>query len=129
MYKALAVAILFFCSVASANITVHAQDTNIEPDPQPEKTNKMMPIMLECDGMPEKLFDLVQNEKYDEKPFASGYAIVRSAVTGQFFNVQTFMLVNVDSRSFTLIGIFEDGSACLLLNGNGFMPYMPGKQL
>lgn len=127
MLKALAVAIMFFCSVASATIIGHAQE--LQPDPQPEKTSKMMPIMLECDGRPEVLFDLVQNEKYDEKPFASGMTIVRSAVTGQFFNVQTFMLVNVDTRSFTMIGVFADGSACLLLNGNSFAPYIPGNPL
>lgn len=128
MYRALAFAILFFCSVASATIIGHAQE--IQPETQPKKTNKMMPIMLECDAEPKNLFDLVQNEKYQEKPFAAGAAIVRSAVTGQFFKVQTFMLVNVETRSFTLIGIFEDGSGCLLLNGNSFTPYIqPGRNL
>jgi len=123
MYKALAVAIMFFCSVANAT----AQE--FKPDQQPEKTNKIMPIMLECDNDPSNLFKLVQNETYDEQPFASGNAIVRSAVTGEFFNVQTFMLVNAETRSFSLIGVFGDGSGCLLLNGNTFTPYIPRNTL
>lgn len=127
MYKALLVAITLFCSVASASIISHAQE--LTPDPKPESTNKMMPIMLECDSEPKKLFDLVTNSQYAEQPFAAGKVIIRSAVTGGFANVQAYMLVNSVSRSFSIIGVFEDGSACLLLNGNSFAPYIPQKSL
>jgi len=127
MYKAVIVAVTLLCSLASASIIGHAQE--ITPDPQPERTNKLMPIMLECDSEPKKLFDLVTNEQYGEDPFAAGKVIVRSAVTGGFANVQAYMLVNSESRSFSIIGVFEDGSACLLLNGNSFAPYIPQKTL
>jgi hypothetical protein len=124
MFRLLTTILFSLCFV----VNVNAQ--NITPDPQPEKTTKMMPIMLECDAEPKNLFDLVQSEKYQEQPFAAGSAIVRSAVTGQFFPIQTFMLVNVETRSFSMIGIFQDGSGCLLLNGHSFTPYIePGRKL
>jgi hypothetical protein len=124
MLRILTTIFISLCFVANVN----AQ--NLTPDTQPEKTTKMMPIMLECDAEPKNLFDLVQSEKYQEQPFAAGSAVVRSAVTGQFFNVQTFILINIETRSFTMIGIFEDGTGCLLLNGNSFTPYMgPGQKL
>jgi len=123
MLKVLTVVTLFFLS--GINIA-SAQD--ITPDQQPEKTNKLFPVMLECDGEPEKIFSLVQN-KYGEEPFASGSIIVRSAVTGQFFEAKAFMLVNPDTKSFSLIGMFADGSGCMLINGNTFSPYLKGNAL
>lgn len=123
MLKVLTVVTLFFLS--GINIA-SAQD--ITPDQQPEKTHKLFPVMLECDSQPEKIFSLVQN-KYGEKPFAAGSILVRSAVTGQFFEAKAFMLVNPDTKSFSLIGMFADGSGCMLINGNKFTPYIEGKPL
>ena len=117
MYRVLTVVILFFCFVTTA----YAQDTT--PDQQPEKTMKLFPIMLQCDSEPKKIFDVVQSEKYQELPFASGKVYVRSAVTGQIFNAELYMLMNPDTRSFSLIGIFKDGSGCLMMTGNTFSPY------
>ena len=122
MYRVLTVVTLFFLSVQIAS----AQD--ITPDQQPEKTHKLFPVMFECDEKPEKIFSLVQN-KYGEKPFASGNVLIRSAVTGQFFEAQAFMLVNPDTASFSLIGIFADGSGCMIINGNTFSPYLKGNTL
>lgn len=117
MFRVLTVVILFFCFAGIA----YAQD--ITPDQQPEKTMKLFPIMLQCDSEPKKIFDVVQSEKYQELPFGSGKVYVRSAVTGQIFNAELYMLMNPDTRSFSLIGIFEDGSGCLMMTGNTFSPY------
>jgi len=122
MFRLLTTILFSLCFVVNAN----AQD--ITPDPQPERTNKLFPVMLECDGEPEKIFSLVQN-KYGEEPFASGNILVRSAVTGQFFEAQAFMLVNPDTKSFSLIGMFADGSGCMIINGNTFSPYIKGNRL
>lgn len=117
MYRVLTVVILFFCFVTTA----YAQDTT--PDQQPEKTSKLFPIMLQCDSEPKKIFDVVQSEQYKELPFGSGKVFVRSAVTGQIFNAELYMLMNPDTRSFSLIGIFGDGTGCLMMTGNTFSPY------
>lgn len=119
LYKLFATFLISFFLVANS----YAQETEI--DPKPEKTNKLFPIMLECDGKPEKIFSIVQ-DKYNEKPFGAGNVLVRSAITGQFFSAEAFMLVNPETRSFSIIGVFADGSGCMLINGNTFSPFIKG---
>tara|TARA_B100001287_G_scaffold136957_1_gene115271 strand:+ start:2769 stop:3143 length:375 start_codon:yes stop_codon:yes gene_type:complete len=122
LYKLFATILVSFFLVAGNSI---AQETEI--DPKPQKTNKLFPIMLECDAKPEKIFGLIQDD-YDEKPFGAGNVIVRSAITGQFFAAEAFMLVNPDTLSFSIVGIFADGSGCMLINGKGFTPYVQGEK-
>lgn len=120
LYKLFATILVSFFLVANS----YAQETEIQPKIKP--TNKLFPIMLECDTKPENIFGLIQ-DKYEEKPFGAGSVIVRSAITGQFFAAEAFMLVHPERRSFSIVGVFADGSACLLINGNSFTPYVKGE--
>lgn len=62
--------------------------------------------------------------KYDEPLLFIGTGLTFSATTGQPLRGGMAFYVNQDSGSWTLLQIFPDGMACMIMNGATFQPYM-----
>ena len=77
---------------------------------------------LPCEADAKKMFNVVQ-QQYGELPFASGQTLAQSAQNGQYFQAEMFMLVNPTTKTYSIIGVFADGTACMFVNGRMFTPY------
>jgi hypothetical protein len=85
---------------------------------------KKLMITIECDSDPSKLLDLAQGPQYQEIPFAGAKAILKpSAMNGQAVPVELLLTVNPDTRSFSILALFADNHACLVVPGGSFAPY------
>lgn len=78
-----------------------------------------MGIALECDSKVQNMLDLVQ-DKYGEQPFVTGQGLVQN-ITGKWQAAEVMMLVNPESKSFSVIIMDPvSGLACMLLAGQKF---------
>lgn len=85
---------------------------------------KKLMITIECDSDPSQLLDLAQGEQYQEIPFAGAKAILKpSQMGGRAVPVELLITVNPDTRSFSILGLFADNHACLIVPGGSFAPY------
>ncbi len=69
-----------------------------------------------------KMSNLVIN-KYGEKPLFQGEGLQFAAQTGQPFQSAMMFFVNQDTGTWSLISLYEDGTACMVANGRKFEPY------
>ena len=69
-----------------------------------------------------KMSNLVMN-KYGEKPLFQGEGLQFAAQTGQPFKSAMMFFVNQDTGTWSLISLYEDGTACMVANGRKFEPY------
>lgn len=53
-----------------------------------------------------------------------GAAGVMSAQDGELYSSQMFFFVNQETGNWSVVGVYGDGTACLLTNGVGFTPYV-----
>lgn len=99
------------------------QDHEGLPNIEPQADPKTLFIMLQCDGVNKNLIDMVTG-KYEEDILAKASGLVADAQTGRFHNGQMLLTVNPDTRSWSLLGIFADGTGCMITNGRDFTPYV-----
>jgi hypothetical protein len=69
-----------------------------------------------------KMSDLVMN-KYGEQPLFQGEGLQFSAQNGQPYRSSMMFFVNQDSGTWSLVSLYEDGTACMVANGRKFEPY------
>ena len=85
---------------------------------------KKLMITIECDSDPSQLLDLAQGPQYQEIPFAGGRAILKpTQMGGQAVPVELLITVNPNTRSFSILALFADNHACLVVPGGSFAPF------
>ena len=88
---------------------------------QEQEQSKRFITTQACDPV-EKMSNLVMN-KYGEKPLFQGEGLQFAAQTGQPFKSAMMFFVNQDTGSWSLVSLYEDGTACMVANGRKFEPY------
>ena len=69
----------------------------------------------------EKMTETIK--KYKEDLLFSGTGLTFSAQTGQPYNGGMFFFTNQQTGSWTIMQVFPDGMACMIMNGKNFQPY------
>jgi len=88
---------------------------------QEQNQSKRFITTQACDPVV-KMSDVVMN-KYGEKPLFQGEGIQFAAPTGQPYKSAMMFFVNQDSGTWSLVSLYEDGTACMVANGRTFEPY------
>ena len=118
MLKKLILPIIVFASVATAsmtsNITAFAQDNRTE------NTAKEFFVKQPCDVLP-KLVDVVKGYKEDVLFMGEGMSFAAS--NGQGYMGGMMFFTNQDTGTWSMLQLFGDGTACLVMNGRNFTPY------
>jgi hypothetical protein len=63
-------------------------------------------------------------QEYGEKPLFSGLTIQIAAANGQAYTSDAMFFVNQESGTWSLIGMYADGTGCLIASGTDFSPYV-----
>ena len=69
-----------------------------------------------------QITDTIMN-KYGEKPLHSGRGMQRSSSDSKEYWSSMMFFVNQDSGTWTLVSLYEDGTAWMVANGGEFKPY------
>ena len=88
---------------------------------QEQNQSKRFITTQACDPVV-KMSDVVMN-KYGEQPLFQGEGIQFAAPTGQPYKSAMMFFVNQDSGTWSLVSLYEDGTACMVANGRKFEPY------
>jgi len=88
---------------------------------QEQNQSKRFITTQACDPVV-KMSDVVMN-KYGEQPLFQGEGIQFAAPTGQPYKSAMMFFVNQDSGTWSLVSLYEDGTACMVANGRDFEPY------
>jgi hypothetical protein len=88
---------------------------------QEQNQSKRFITTQACDPVV-KMSDVVMN-KYGETPLFQGEGIQFAAQTGQPYRSSMMFFVNQDSGTWSLVSLYEDGTACMVSNGRNFEPY------
>jgi len=104
------------------------EDTMNVPQPSPPKIETEIPLQppvllifpeaLPCH--PVNLWLEKIQDEYAMLPFAQGRAVVRNATTGAFDRPEMLMMVNPLTKKFMLLGLWDNGYACILASGENF---------
>ena len=62
-------------------------------------------------------------KKHGEMPLAMGRAILKDARTQKIHKVDMVLALNVKTNTYTIIGVFKDGTGCIILTGMDFARY------
>lgn len=62
-------------------------------------------------------------EQHGEKPLFLGEGLTFQSGTSQPFKGGMLFTVNQDEGNWTLFQVFQDGMACMIMNGGKFSPY------
>jgi len=118
MFKKVILPIIVFASVATAsmtsNITAFAQD-NGNPN-----TAKIFVAKQPCDVLP-KMIDVIKG--YKEELLFTGEGMSFAAQSGKGFMGGMMFFTNQDTSTWSMLQLYGDGTACLVMNGRGFVPY------
>jgi hypothetical protein len=118
MFKKVILPIIVFASVATAsmtsNITAFAQD-NGNPN-----TAKIFVAKQPCDVLP-KMIDVIKG--YKEELLFMGEGMSFAAQSGKGFMGGMMFFTNQDTNTWSMLQLYGDGTACLVMNGRGFVPY------
>lgn len=87
-------------------------------EPQGEKPT--MFTRSPCDPLP-KMVETI--ETYGEELLFTGNGMTFSAQTGQPFIGGMMFFVNQDKGTWSVVQLFKDGMACMVMNGRDFTPY------
>jgi|TARA_B100000780_G_scaffold127844_1_gene89594 hypothetical protein len=79
---------------------------------------------LTCNSDTQLPFDIVK-EKHGEEGVAMGKAVIQDARTKTIHTIDLVITLNIESRKFTLIGIFADGTGCIIASGKDFQRFQP----
>ena len=88
---------------------------------QEQNTTKRFITTQACDSVV-KMSDIVMN-KYGESPLFRSMGLQFAAPQGQPYRSDMMFFVNQDSGTWSLIALYEDGTACMVANGKNFEPY------
>ena len=88
---------------------------------QEQNQSKRFITTQACDPVV-KMSDVVMS-KYGEQPLFQGEGIQFAAPTGQPYKSAMMFFVNQDSGTWSLVSLYEDGTACMVANGRTFEPY------
>jgi hypothetical protein len=88
---------------------------------------KRLVVVLECDSDSNRILSMVQGDPYWEQPFSVGRGVLQVAPSGTA-PMDTVITVNPQTLTYTIIALFEDGHACLIVPGSDFAPYAPQEQ-
>ena len=116
MLKNIVLTIALFTSVASAGIVANiasAQD-------QEKNTAKEFYVKQPCDVLP-KMMDVVKGYKEDLLFMGEGMSFAAS--NGQGYMGGMMFFTNQDTGTWSMLQLFGDGTACLVMNGRNFKPY------
>ena len=118
MFKKVILPIIVFASVATAsmtsNITAFAQD-NGNPN-----TAKIFVAKQPCDVLP-KMIEVIKG--YKEELLFLGEGMSFAAQSGKGFMGGMMFFTNQDTNTWSMLQLYGDGTACLVMNGRGFVPY------
>ena len=76
--------------------------------------------MAPCDKV-DTMFDLV-SEKYNEELLFIGNGMIFSPQQMPYRGGM-FFFTNQETGSFSIVQVFQDGMACMIMNGRNFAPY------
>lgn len=88
--------------------------------PLEEGQNKMVLLRAPCAPFTEMLATV---KKYNEKLLFTANGITFSAQLGTPYSGGLFFYVNQETGSYTILQVFADGMACMLVNGRNFDPF------
>jgi hypothetical protein len=92
----------------------HAQE-------EPQTAPKILPLQAQCDSFLPMANVL---SKYGEELLFTGEGITMAFGTGQSYRGGMGFFTNQDTGTWTMIQLFQDGTACLLFNGSKFKPFV-----
>ena len=81
---------------------------------------KQVPVTLQCDDR-EKIFKILENNKEDL--LIDGTGLVKSAINNFNYPTRFGLFANQETKTFTVLIMFNDLLTCLLFPGSNFEPY------
>ena len=118
MFKKFILPIIVFASVATAsmtsNITAFAQDNGNT------NTAKSFIVKQPCDVLP-KMMDIIKS--YKEDLLFTGEGMSFAASNGQGYMGGMMFFTNQETGTWSMLQLYGDGTACLVMNGRKFVPY------
>ena len=107
---------------------VSSEEENVIPIPEPKPDSQPMPSyngqpLIFNEALPCHPVDIWLEKMQTEHqmyPFAQGKATVRSADNFEFVNPHMIMLVNPLLNKYMMLGVWENGFACVLASGSDF---------
>jgi hypothetical protein len=81
---------------------------------------KQVPVTLQCDDR-QKIFKILENNKEDL--LIDGTGLVKSAINNFNYPTRFGLFANQDTKTFTVLIMFNDLLTCLLFPGSNFEPY------
>ena len=76
-----------------------------------------------CNSDGEKAFDIVE-QNHGEQRVAMGKSVIMDARTKRIHSIDMVLTINMESRTYTIIGIFNDGTGCIISSGKNFARYV-----
>jgi|11_taG_2_1085331.scaffolds.fasta_scaffold18689_2 hypothetical protein len=118
MFKKFILPIIVFASVATAsmtsNLTAFAQDNGTT------NTAKSFIVKQPCDVLP-KMMDVIKG--YKEELLFMGEGMSFAASNGQGYMGGMAFFTNQETGTWSMLQLYGDGTACLVMNGRKFAPY------
>ena len=87
---------------------------------QEQNTAKTFITKQPCDVLP-KMMDIIKGYKEDLLFMGEGMSF--AAQSGQGFMGGMMFFTNQDTGTWSMLQLYGDGTACLVINGRGFAPY------
>ena len=117
MLKNLVLGIALITSVASAGIVASIALAQVQ---EKQNTAKSLFTRQPCDNLPEMLKAVAQ---YKEEALFIGEGLTFQAPTGNPLRGGMMFFVNQDTGTWTMLQLYGDGVACMVMNGREFTPY------
>ena len=76
-----------------------------------------------CNSDSQKAFDIVE-QKHGEQRVAMGKSVIMDARTNRIHSIDMVLTINMESRTYTIIGVFNDGTGCIISSGKNFARYV-----
>ena len=77
---------------------------------------------LTCNSDTQLPFDIVKKQ-HGEEGMAMGKAVIQDARTKTIHTIDLVLTLNIKSRTYTIIGIFNDGTGCIIASGKDFQRF------
>ena len=84
---------------------------------------RMFLSQVTCNSDGEKAFDIVE-QNHGEQRVAMGKSVIMDARTKRIHSIDMVLTINMESRTYTIIGVFNDGTGCIISSGKNFARYV-----
>ena len=84
---------------------------------------RMFLSQVTCNSDSQLPFDIVE-EKHGEQRVAMGKSVIMDARTKRIHTIDMVLTINMESRTYTIIGVFNDGTGCIISSGKNFARYV-----